>query len=219
MFTGIVTDRGTVIVRRDGTEVRLRIAGLKDSDNLVSGASVACDGCCLTVVDRGWLADGSGWFDVDVSPETMARTTLGDWREGRQVNLERSLKLGDELGGHFVLGHVDGVGTVTGVAPDGDSARWQITAPGNLARFIAPKGSIVVDGVSLTVNSVGPETGTESGTGAGGNDDDSMRFGVTIIPHTAAVTGFGAARPGDRVNLEVDALARYVARLLDREAG
>ena len=154
-----------------------------------------CSGVCLTVIDRG-----SGWFAVSVSAETLARTTMGGWTEGTPVNFERALCLGDELGGHIVSGHVDGVSTLVSSEPEGDSRRLVFEAPDDLARYVAPKGSVALDGVSLTVNEV-------AGT----------RFGVNIIPHTLAVTTLGLIRPGDRVNMEIDMLARYVARLLERD--
>ncbi|MDE2007974.1 MAG: riboflavin synthase [Rhodospirillales bacterium] len=198
MFTGIVTARGIVRAVRPiggGRDMRLAIGGdlWPDMDAVALGASIACSGCCLTVVERG-----ADWFAADASAETLARTTLGRWTEGSGVNLERSLKLGDELGGHIVSGHVDGVGEAIAAEPENGSVRWRFRVPAGLARFIAEKGSVAVDGVSLTVNAV---------------TEDS--FAVNITPHTAAVTGFGALRPGDRVNLEIDMLARYVARLAE----
>ncbi len=197
MFTGIVTDLGRVIAAERTGDARFRIACRFDLETLALGASVACSGVCLTVVDKG-IDGGQAWFAVDVSQETLARTTLGDWLEGTEVNLERSLRLGDELGGHIVSGHVDGVGEVVSRRPDGESQRFVIAAPRELMRFVAPKGSIAVDGTSLTVNEV---------------EDD--RFGVNIIPHTLQVTTWGGAQPGRRVNVEIDMLARYVARLLE----
>ena len=197
MFTGIVTGLGTV---RDVTpigglhDMRLVIAtpqGWADTASIPLGASIACSGCCLTVVERG--ADR---FAVTASAETLAKTTLGGWRAGTRVNLERPLRVGDELGGHIVAGHVDGVGEVLSATPEHGSVRWRFRVPPALARFIAPKGSVAVDGVSLTVNDV-----------------DGAEFGVNIIPHTAAATTFGLLRPGDAVNIEIDTLARYVARL------
>lgn len=200
MFTGIVTDRGCVARRETAGDTRFVIQTAYPIEEIALGASIACNGCCLTVVETGRDATGTGWFAVDASAETLSKTTLGDWQEGARVNLERALRLGDELGGHFVLGHVDAVAEITARAAEGDSWRFTFRAPEALMTYIAPKGSVVLDGVSLTVNEV------EGGT-----------FGVNIIPHTAAVTGFGDAQPGDRVNLEVDALARYVARLLGKE--
>ncbi len=194
MFTGIVTGLGTVREIRpngEGRDMRLVIGGDWDMSGLVVGASIACSGCCLTAVEIG-----PDWFAVDASAETLSKTTLGTWRVGSRVNLERPLRVGDELGGHIVAGHVDGVGEVLSAEPVIGSARWVFRAPGPLARFIAQKGSVAVDGVSLTVNEVrGPE------------------FGVNIIPHTAAVTSFGLLKPGDPVNIEIDTVARYVARL------
>jgi riboflavin synthase len=160
------------------------------------GASICCSGCCLTVVDKGM-----GWFAVDVSAETLSLTTLSQWRVGRRINLERSLRLGDELGGHIVSGHVDGVGSIVERRADGDSTRFTIEAPKPLAPYIAVKGSIALDGISLTVNEVADRA------------DGACRFGVNIIPHTQSATTLGAAAAGDRVNLEIDPLARYVARL------
>jgi riboflavin synthase len=195
MFTGIVTGVGTVreiVPIGAGADMRLVIAApWPDVGGFPVGTSIACAGCCLTAVELG-----ADWFAVTVSAETLSKTTLGTWRVGSALNLERSLRIGDELGGHIVLGHVDGVGEVVSVTPEHGSSRWQFRAPAALARYIAPKGSIAVDGVSLTVNEV-----------------DGARFGVNIIPHTAAVTTFGRRRPGDVVNLEIDTVARYVARL------
>jgi riboflavin synthase len=191
MFTGIVTDMGRIArIERRG-DLRARIVTGYDTGTIDIGASIACDGVCLTAV-----ALGPDWFEVDASAETLARTTLGDWSEGRAINLERPLKVGDELGGHIVSGHVDGVAEITGLRPEGDSLRFTFHAPGDLARFIAPKGSVALDGTSLTVNEV-----------------DGSAFGVNIIPHTRAVTTWGERAAGDRVNLEIDTLARYVARL------
>jgi riboflavin synthase len=193
MFTGIITDVGRVRnVRNDG-DTRIEIGTRFDGDSLPIGASIACSGVCLTVIDKG-----PGWFTVQASAETLSRTTLGDWRPGTPVNLERALKLGDELGGHIVAGHVDAVGRVLAIAPEGASRRFAFEAPPQLARFLAPKGSVAVDGISLTVNEV-----------------DGARFGVNVIPHTLSVTTLGEAGPGDRVNLEIDLLARYVARLIE----
>ena len=196
MFTGIISARGTVRALTPlgaGRDMRLVIGGVPwaAGDAPAIGASIACSGCCLTVVELG-----SDWFAVDASAETLARTTLGRWTVGSGVNLERSLRLGDELGGHIVSGHVDTVGEAVEAVPEHGSVRWRFRVPPALARFIAEKGSVAVDGVSLTVNAV---------------SDDG--FSVNIIPHTAAVTGFGALRPGDAVNIEIDMLARYVARL------
>ena len=194
MFTGIVTDLGRLRSVEQRGDSRLVIETGYDTAALAEGASVCCSGACLTVVDRG-----PGWFAVDVSAETLSKTTLGDWRPGRAINLERALKVGDELGGHIVSGHVDGVAEVLECRPEGDSLRFLFAAPADLAGFIAPKGSVAIDGVSLTVNEV-----------------EDRRFGINIIPHTAAVTGFGELQPGDRVNLEIDMLARYVGRLMEK---
>ncbi|HLY88650.1 MAG TPA: riboflavin synthase [Acetobacteraceae bacterium] len=197
MFTGIVTALGTVRAitpLATGSDMRLTIeAPWPDAASIPIGASIGCSGCCLTAVEVG-----RDWFTADASAETLSRTTLGRWRPGTRVNLERSLCLGDELGGHLVSGHVDGVGEALSSVPEHGSARWTFRVPPALARFIAVKGSIGVDGVSLTVNEVSDDT-----------------FGVNIIPHTASVTSFGSLRPGDAVNLEIDMLARYVARLAE----
>lgn len=193
MFTGIVTDLGTVMDSTQGqAAVRFRIGTAYDLKTVALGASISCNGCCLTVVDTG-----ADWFAVDVSRETLDHTTLGDWIAGRRVNLERALKAGDELGGHIVSGHVDAVATIESITPEEGSQRFVVAAPENLMRFIAPKGSVALDGVSLTVNEVKGNT-----------------FGVNIIPHTQAVTSFGALASGSRVNLEIDVIARYVARAL-----
>ena len=195
MFTGIITDVGTVrSVRRDG-DTRFEIACHPDTAAMAIGASVCCSGACMTAVETG-----PDWFAVVASAESLARTTMGEWQPGRRVNLERSLKVGDELGGHMVSGHVDGVARVVSVTPEGDSRRFVFAAPDGLRPFIATKGSVAVDGVSLTVN-----------------ETDGPRFGVNIIPHTQAATTFGTAAAGDLVNLEIDMLARYVARLLEKE--
>lgn len=191
MFTGIITDIGTVraIVKKGDT--RFEIATAYDTATIAMGASIACNGCCLTVIEKG-----PGWFAVEASAETLSRTTLGRWREGTRINLERALRLGDELGGHIVSGHVDGVGRIVSLRPEGDSIRIRFQVPTELARFIAPKGSVAIDGTSLTVNEV-----------------EGCEFGVNIIPHTRAVTTWGEAAPGQAVNIEIDMLARYVARL------
>jgi riboflavin synthase len=197
MFTGIVTALGTVraIAPLGGSsDMRLAITSpWPDTASIAIGASIGCSGCCLTAVELG-----PDWFAVDASAETLGRTTLGRWQVGTRVNLERSLRLGDELGGHLVSGHVDGIGHALSSAPEHGSTRWTFRVPPALSRFIAVKGSIAVDGVSLTVNEVTDDT-----------------FGVNIIPHTAAVTGFGSLKPGDAVNIEIDMLARYVARLAE----
>ena len=197
MFTGIVTALGTI---RDvapignGHDMRLVItAPWPDTASIALGASIACSGCCLTATEVG-----PDWFAADASAETLACTTLGRWQPGTRVNLERSLRLGDELGGHIVSGHVDGVGTTLSAVRENASTRWRFRVPHELARFIAVKGSVAVNGVSLTVNEVDGDT-----------------FGVNIIPHTEAVTSFGQLAPGEAVNIEIDMLARYVARLAE----
>jgi riboflavin synthase len=200
MFTGIVTGLGTVRAIQPiaaGDDMKLFIAtpvaepAWADTAGIAIGASISCSGCCLTAVEVG-----ADWFAVTASAETLSRTTLGTWTPGTRVNLERSLRIGDELGGHIVLGHVDGLGEVISATPDHGSTRWEFEAPAPLARFIASKGSVAIDGVSLTVNEV-----------------EGTRFGVNIIPHTAAVTTFGALAAGWSVNIEIDTVARYVARL------
>jgi len=193
MFTGIVTDIGQVAAREARGDTRFRIRTAYDTAGIDIGASIACSGVCLTAVQKG-----PDWFAVDVSAETLSRSTLGAWAEGSRINLERSLKVGDELGGHIVSGHVDGVGEVSETHRDGDSLRVTFTVPETLARYIAEKGSVAVDGASLTVNEVGP-----------------LSFGVNLIPHTQAVTTLGALAKGSKVNLEIDVLSRYVARLND----
>lgn len=191
MFTGIVTDIGRLRAVRDtNRDRRFEVETQYDLAMIDLGASISHSGCCLTVVEKG-----EGWFAVEVSGETLAVTTLGDWREGTSVNLERAARLGDELGGHIVSGHVDGVGRVLAVTPEGGSHRVEIEAPAPLHRYIAAKGSITVEGVSLTVNAI-----------------DGLTFGLNIIPHTWEVTTLGALTVGDRVNLEIDMLARYLAR-------
>ncbi|MEQ8964616.1 MAG: riboflavin synthase [Azospirillaceae bacterium] len=197
MFTGLITDVGRVAEVEPGGVTRMVVETGWDTAELEIGASVAHSGCCLTVV-----AIEPGRFAVEVSAETLARTTLGDWRPGTRVNLERSLKVGDEIGGHFVAGHVDAVIDVVDAWPDGDSTRFVFEVPPALAGFVAPKGSVALDGVSLTVNEVE--------TGAGG----SARFGVNIIPHTRAWTTFADIEAGHRVNFEADLLARYVGRIV-----
>ena len=197
MFTGIITDIGSVKSIEQRGDTRFVIRTRYDTDGVDIGASICCSGACLTVIEKG--KDGNAdWFAVDVSAETLSKTTLGDWRAETPINLERALKVGDELGGYIVSGHVDGVGTVLDSAPEGDSMRWVFEVPDAIAPFVAPKGSIAINGVSLTVNEV-----------------EDNRFGVNIIPHTAEQTTFGTLAVGDKVNLEVDPLARYVARLLE----
>lgn len=198
MFTGIVTDIGRIIETRVTGDLRARIATRYDVSRIDIGASIACDGVCLTVVALGDTPEG--WFEVEISAETVSKTNLSDWTPGHRVNLERALKVGDELGGHIVSGHVDGLAEVVAVRPEGGSVRVVFRAPTALARFIAPKGSVALNGTSLTVNEV-----------------EGADFGVNFIPHTQTATTWGEVAVGDRVNLEVDTMARYVARL--REFG
>lgn len=194
MFTGIITDLGTVMdaTRGAATSARFRIGTAYDMKTVDMGASIACNGCCLTVVEKG-----ADWFAVDVSIETLARTTLESWTAGKRINLERALKAGDELGGHIVSGHVDGVATVEDITEIEGSKRFKIAPPPELMKFVAEKGSVTLDGVSLTVNEVKDKS-----------------FNVMIIPHTQSVTSFGAPESGARLNMEIDLLARYVARIL-----
>jgi riboflavin synthase len=201
MFTGIDTDIGTVREAEQRGDLRLRIACGYDMAGVELGASIACSGVCLTVVDKG-----DTWFAVDVSGETQSRTAAGQWREGSKLNLERSLRLGDELGGHIVTGHVDAVAEVVGVCPDGDSVRLGLSVPRELGSMIAPKGSVALDGVSLTVNEVREA------------EDGRTHFAVNIIPHTAQHTTLHDIVPGRQFNVEVDVLARYVDRMLAARA-
>ena len=196
MFTGIVTDVGQVLALQQEGDLRARISTDYDVGGIDIGASIACQGVCLTVVDKG--TSPQGWFDVQISAETVSKTNLTGWAVGKRLNLERALKLGDELGGHIVSGHVDGVAEVVGLMPEGDSLRVTFRAPRDLAKFIAPKGSVALNGTSLTVNEV-----------------DGCDFGINFIPHTRSVTTWGEVALGDMVNLEVDTMARYVARLQD----
>lgn len=191
MFTGIITDIGTIRALETRGDLRARIGCGYDMSSVDLGASIACDGVCLTVVDKG-----EDWFDVDASAETMGLTTVGHWSERQRINLERALRVGDELGGHIVSGHVDGVAELVELWDEGDSTRLVFDAPRDLARFIAPKGSVALNGTSLTVNEV-----------------EDTRFGVNIIPHTQQVTTWGDADVGAHVNIEIDTMARYVARL------
>jgi riboflavin synthase len=197
MFTGIISDLGSVAARNGG---RLTIRCGYAAESIARGASIACDGACLTAVEVVAEPDGGSTFAVDVSNETLAKTTLDEWQPGRRVNLERALKAGEELGGHLVAGHVDGVGRIVDMRDDGESRRLTVEAPAELALYIASKGSVALDGISLTVNEVALN-----------------RFGINVIPHTLTHTTLGARKPGDRVNLEVDLIARYVARLINRD--
>ena len=200
MFTGIVTAIGTIAKVEQRGDLHVTIACPFDPASIAIGASIACSGVCLTVVDRGGEA-GAAWFTVDVSAETVSRTARGMWREGRRINLEPSLRLGDEMGGHIVSGHVDAVGKIADWQPEGDSTRLTVRAPAELAPFIAAKGSITVDGVSLTVNEMTDRA------------DGSVDFGLNIIPHTSEVTTLGELAQGAEVNLEIDTVARYLQRL------
>ncbi|MCQ0092289.1 riboflavin synthase [Roseovarius sp. M141] len=193
MFTGIITDQGRIQSLRQQGDLRARIGCSYDTGTIALGASIACDGVCLTVIQTG-----EDWFDVEISAETVSKTNLSTWSDGRIVNLERALKVGDELGGHIVSGHVDGVAEITAMHDEGGSTRVTLRAPEALARFIAPKGSVALNGTSLTVNEV-----------------NGCEFGINFIPHTKDVTTWGRAKIGDMVNLEIDTLARYVARLKD----
>jgi riboflavin synthase len=201
VFTGIVTAIGTIRSLTPigaGQDMRVAIATPPGwLDGVAIGASICCSGCCLTVVSQG-----ADLFEVEISAESLSRTTLGSWEQGARINLERSLRMGDEMGGHVVSGHVDGVAEVLSITPENGSHRWLFRLPPGLARFVAEKGSITIDGVSLTVNEAGSET-----------------FGVNLIPHTTEVTALGALAPGGRVNIEIDMLARYVARLRQFEGG
>ena len=198
MFTGIVTDVGTLAAAKDKADLRrFRITSKYPARSIAIGASIAIDGACLTVVAKGARGKGS-WFEVEAGAETLARTTAGRWGKGKKVNLERALKMGDELGGHLVSGHVDGVATLAAREDLGDMARLRFRAPAQLARFIAPKGSVALDGISLTVN-----------------DAAGSEFSVFIIPHTLAATHWRGLKSGTEVNLEVDLVARYLARLAD----
>ncbi len=194
MFTGIVTDMGEVLALNQQGDLRARIGTQYDTTRIDIGASIACEGVCLTVVALGTAP--RHWFEVQISAETVSKTNIQGWTVGSRINLERALKVGDELGGHIVSGHVDGVARVTGTREDGDSLRVTLRASDDLAKFIAPKGSIALNGTSLTVNEV-----------------DGATFGINFIPHTRKVTTWGTVAVGDAVNLEVDTMARYVARL------
>jgi riboflavin synthase len=205
MFTGIVTAIGQIASVEQRGDLRVQITCPWDPAGIAIGASIACSGVCLTVVRRGG-EQGAAWFAVDVSAETVSRTAKGMWTEGRALNLEPSLRLGDELGGHIVTGHVDGVGRVADWRPEGDSMRATIAAPADLAPFVAAKGSVTVDGVSLTVNSIKDMP------------DGSVHLGLNIIPHTAEVTTLGELRQGGEVNLEIDVVARYLQRMASLRA-
>ena len=194
MFTGIITDIGRIDALEQRGDLRARIATNYDTSGIDIGASIACDGVCLTAV-----ALGSSWFEVDISAESVSKSNISDWIEGGRINLERALKVGDELGGHIVSGHVDGVAEVVGMLVEGDSTRVTFRVPDGLAKFIASKGSVALNGTSLTVNEV-----------------DGADFGINFIPHTKEATTWGETKMGDRINLEIDTLARYVARLQER---
>jgi riboflavin synthase len=206
MFTGIITDIGRIRSREDRGDTRLVIATVYDPATIDMGASIACSGACLTVVDKGTDDEGH-WFAIDASAETLACTAEGMWDAGRRLNLERAMKIGDELGGHIVTGHVDGVGQMVSVTPSGDSVIITIAAPASLAPYIAAKGSITVNGVSLTVNSVSDQANGDA------------HFTLNIIPHTQEMTTLDEAAAGVLVNLEIDILARYLSRMKDRFAG
>ncbi|MQY42675.1 riboflavin synthase [Epibacterium sp. SM1969] len=196
MFTGIITDIGVITELEQQGDLRARIQTSYDTAGIDMGASIASNGCCLTVV-----ALGDDWYDVQISAESLDKTNIGDWKVGSRLNLERALKVGDELGGHIVSGHVDGVAEIIAMQDEGDSTRVTLRAPEEFAKFIAPKGSVALNGTSLTVNEV-----------------DGCDFGINFIPHTKEVTIWGDAKVGDRINLEIDTVARYVARLGDYNA-
>lgn len=195
MFTGIVTDVGTVRTIEQKGDTWIKIETSYDMNDVDIGASIACSGPCLTVIEKG-----SGWFAVEASAETLNKTALGDWVAGTRVNLERAMRIGDELGGHIVSGHVDAVVVIVGMQSEGDSVRFTFEMPGDFSKYIAPKGSVCLDGVSLTVNEV-----------------QGNCFGVNIISHTQSATSFSGRKVGDRINMEIDTIARYVARLLGEE--
>ena len=195
MFTGIVTDVGTVRTIEQKGDTWIKIETSYDMNDVEIGASIACSGPCLTVIEKG-----SGWFAVEASAETLNKTALGDWVAGTKVNLERAMRIGDELGGHIVSGHVDAVAVIVGMQSEGDSVRFIFEMPGDFSKYIAPKGSVCLDGVSLTVNEV-----------------QGNCFGVNIISHTQSATSFSGRKVGDRINMEIDTIARYVARLLGKE--
>ncbi len=199
MFTGIVTDIGTIAKVTQSGDTRFDVLTAYDTDTIDLGASISHSGVCLTVIEKGKGADGD-WFAVEASKETLDVTSAGHWREGTKLNLERALKMGDELGGHIVSGHVDGLAEITAITPEGDSQRYTFKTSAALMPFIAPKGSVTLDGTSLTVNEV-----------------EGLTFGVNLIPHTQDVTTWGLSKVGDIINLEIDVLARYVARLKQAE--
>ena len=199
MFTGIVTDIGTIAKVTQSGDSRFDVLTAYDTDTIDLGASISHSGVCLTVIEKGKGADGD-WFAVEASKETLDVTSAGKWQEGTKLNLERALKMGDELGGHIVSGHVDGLAEITAITPEGDSQRYTFKTTSALMPFIAPKGSVTLDGTSLTVNEV-----------------KGLTFGVNLIPHTQEVTTWGLSKVGDIVNLEIDVLARYVARLKQAE--
>ena len=199
MFTGIVTDIGTIAKVIESGDTRFDVLTAYDTDTIDLGASISHSGVCLTVIEKGKGADGD-WFAVEASKETLDVTSAGEWQEGKKLNLERALKMGDELGRHIVSGHVDGLAEITAITPEGDSQRYTFKTTSALMPFIAPKGSVAMDGTSLTVNEV-----------------EGLTFGVNLIPHTQEVTTWGLSKVGDIVNLEIDVLARYVARLKQAE--
>ncbi|PHZ83712.1 riboflavin synthase [Paremcibacter congregatus] len=196
MFTGIITDVGAVDSIEQQGDCRIILKTAFDTATIDIGASIACSGVCLTVVDKG-----EDWFAVDASAETLSCTNLQDWTAGTKVNLERALKIGEELGGHIVTGHVDGLGEITDITPEGDSLRMRFSVPASIARYIAEKGSVTINGISLTVNEVIDDK------------DGATQFGINVIPHTQEKTTFSVVKIGDKVNLEIDVLARYVARM------
>jgi riboflavin synthase len=202
MFTGIITDIGRIEAVEQRGDLRVRIGCGYDMATVDLGASIACSGVCLTVVDKR-AGEGGNWFAVDVSAESVSRTAPGMWSEGRRLNLERALRLGDELGGHIVTGHVDGIGQVVGVSPEGDSLRVGISVPAALAPFLSVKGSVTIDGVSLTINEVADQR------------DGTTHFTLNIIPHTAGQTTLAGLEPNATVNIEIDVLARYLGRMME----
>jgi len=195
MFTGIVTDLGKVRSITKTGDTRFEFETSYDTSTIEIGASIACNGACMTVIETG-----ANWFAISASGESLSATTMGSWKDGSSINFERAMKIGDELGGHIVSGHVDGVAKIVSITPEGESHRFVFEAPKALKNFIAPKGSVALDGISLTVNEV-----------------EGARFGINIIPHTMQVTTLGRLKVGDAVNLEIDMLARYVARLLEKD--